>query len=292
LTVETIRSLLFVPGDSEKKIARALSSQADAIILDLEDSILPDRRPAARGLCLETLKAGSNKKLLVRINALDANDALLDLSAVTPGRPFGIMLPKCGSAGELLDLDRYLTALEVRDGVPNGFINVVAIITETAGSLFQMGSYRAGTQRLAGLLWGGEDLAADIGAKANRDPEGRYTAPYELARTLALLAATTSRVAAIDAVYTNFRDPDGLRQEAQKAARDGFTAKAAIHPDQIEIINEVFSPTSEEIAHAQRVVALFEDQEGLGTTAMDGRMLDRPHLVMAKRLLSRTGLCR
>jgi citrate lyase subunit beta/citryl-CoA lyase len=285
--MQELRSLLFVPGDSERKIAKALSSTADALIVDLEDSVVPHKRVEARELCLATLQAGSSKKLFVRINALDTEDALLDLAAIVRGRPYGIMLPKCRSSGDLLILDRYLSALEVRDGIARGTTKVLPIVTETGASLFGAGSYREDAPRLVGLLWGGEDLAADIGARANRDADGRYTPSFELARTLCLLAATAARVTAVDAVYTDFRDSKGLRAELEVAARDGFAAKAAIHPDQAAIINEIFTPTIDEITRAHRVVDLFEGGEAKSVIALDGKMLDRPHLTMAKRLLSR-----
>ena len=285
--MEHIRSLLFVPGDSARKIAKAQDSAADALILDLEDSVIPDKRPAARELCLSTLQAGSAKKLFVRINALETKDALLDLAVVVRGRPYGIMLPKCRSVQDLRTIDHYLKALEVRDGTELGAIRVLPIVTETGASMFGTGSYQEDTPRLTGLLWGGEDLAADIGAKANRDSSGRYAATYELARSLCLLAATSARATAVDAVYTDFRNLDGLRMEAETAARDGFTAKAAIHPDQAALINEVFTPNTDEIARARRIVELFEGGEATSVVALDGAMLDRPHLTMAKRLLSR-----
>jgi citrate lyase subunit beta/citryl-CoA lyase len=285
--MEMIRSLLFVPGDSERKIAKAQSSAADALILDLEDSVVPEKRAAARELCLATLQAGGGKKLFVRINALETPDALLDLAAVVRGRPSGIVLPKCSSARDIHVLDRYLSALETRDSVAPGATKVLPIMTETGASLFGAGSYRETTPRLVGLMWGGEDLAADIGARTNRDAEGRYGPAYALARTLCLMAATAARATAVDAVYTDFRNQAGLRAEAEAAAREGFTAKAAIHPDQVAVINEVFTPSAEEIAHARRVIELFEGGEATSVVALDGKMLDRPHLTMAKRLLGR-----
>ena len=211
--MEAIRSLLFVPGDSERKIAKAQSSAADALILDLEDSVVPEKRAAARELCSATLQAGSAKKFFVRINALSTDDALLDLAAVVRGRPYGIMLPKCGSARDIHILDRYLSALEIREGIPPGMIKVLPIVTETGASMFGAGTYRETTPRLVGLLWGGEDLAADIGARTNRDAEGRYGPAFELARTLCLLAATAARATAVDAVYTDFRNPEGSAQK-------------------------------------------------------------------------------
>jgi citrate lyase subunit beta/citryl-CoA lyase len=251
---------------------------------------VPEKRAAARELCLATLEGGGGKKLFVRINALSTEDALLDLAAVVRGRPYGIMLPKCGSARDMRVLDRYLSALETRDGIAQGTTKVLPIVTETGASLFGTGTYREGTPRLVGLLWGGEDLAADIGARTNRDAEGRYAPTFEFARTLCLLAAGAARAPAVDAVYTDFRNPDGLRRESETAARDGFTAKAAIHPDQVEVINKVFTPNADEIAHARRVVELFEGGEATSVVALDGKMLDRPHLTMAKRLLSRARL--
>jgi citrate lyase subunit beta / citryl-CoA lyase len=285
--MEAIRSLLFVPGDSERKIAKAQSSAADALILDLEDSVVPEKRAVARELCLVTLQTGGPKPMLVRVNALETPDALLDLAAVVRGRPYGIMLPKCSSARDIHCLDRYLSALEIRDGIAPGATKVLPIITETGASMFGAATYRQTTPRLAGLLWGGEDLAADIGAHGNRDAHGHYEPIFELARSFCLLAATAARVTAVDAVYTDFRNAEGLRAEAAAAARSGFAAKAAIHPDQAVIINEVFTPSADEIAHARRVVELFEGGETASVVALDGKMLDRPHLTMAKRILNR-----
>jgi citrate lyase subunit beta/citryl-CoA lyase len=285
--MEAIRSLLFVPGDSERKIAKAQSSAADALILDLEDSVVPENRTVARELCLATLQAGGPKPMLIRVNALETPDALLDLAAVVRGQPYGIMLPKCNSARDIHCLDHYLSALEIRDGISPGATKVLPIITETGASMFGAATYCQTTPRLAGLLWGGEDLAADIGARGNRDVHGRYEPIFELARSFCLLAATAARVMAVDAVYTDFRNAEGLQAEAAAAARSGFAAKAAIHPDQAVIINEVFTPSADEIAHARRVVDLFEGGETTSVVALDGKMLDRPHLTMAKRVLSR-----
>lgn len=288
--MEAIRSLLFVPGDSDRKIAKAQSSAADALILDLEDSVVPAKRKAARELCLATLQTGGAKPAFVRINALDTPDALLDLAAIVRGRPYGIMLPKCRSARDMHVLDRYLSALEVRDELPAGSTKVLPIITETGASMFGTATYQQTTPRLVGMLWGGEDLAADIGARGNRDSGGRYEPVFELARSFCLLAATAARVTAVDAVFTDFRDGASLKAEAVAAARSGFTAKAAIHPDQAAIINEVFTPSADEIAHSRRVVELFEGAEEVSVAALDGKMLDRPHLIMAKRILARASL--
>ncbi len=284
-----MRSLLFVPGDDERKIAKGLASAADALILDLEDAVAPQRKAAARELCAATLASGNARmKLFVRINALDTPAALLDLAAVVKARPFGIMLPKCRSGEDARLVSHYLTALEARDGLPASDIRILPIVTETGGSMFGLGSYdNPPIPRLYGMLWGGEDLAADLGAITNRDEDGRYAAPYLLARSLCLFAAAASSAIAVDAVYTNFRDPAGLKQEAIAGLRSGFSAKAAIHPDQISVINEAFTPTAADIEAAQQVIAAFDASPGAGVVSVGGKMLDRPHYRTAQRVLAR-----
>lgn len=287
-----MRSFLFVPGDDERKIAKGLASAADALILDLEDAVAPQRKIAARELCAATLAAGARMKLFVRINALDTPAALLDLAAVVKARPFGIMLPKCRGGEDVRLVSHYLTALEARDGAPAGEIRVLPIVTETGGSLFRLGGYDdPPLPRLCGMLWGGEDLAADLGAITNRDEDGRYAAPYLLARSLCLFAAASASastpVIAVDAVYTNFRDPAGLKLEALAGLRSGFSAKAAIHPDQIAIINEAFTPSAANVEAARRVIAAFDAAPGAGVISVDGKMLDRPHYRTAQRVLAR-----
>jgi citrate lyase subunit beta/citryl-CoA lyase len=285
--MHAIRSLLFVPGDSERKIARALASAADALVLDLEDSVLPERRPMARALCLEALRAGGRPKLLVRINPLGSADALADLAAVVRGQPGGIMLPKCSGSLEVRRLADILDGLEARDDVALGQTRILPIVTETATAMLGAASYRgAAIPRLGAVLWGGEDLAADIGASGNRMPDGEYEPLYRLARSLCLLAAAATGAAPIDAVFTDFRDPAGLTAEAAQAARAGFTGKAAIHPDQIEIINRAFTPSPQAVARAEQVLAAFAAAGG-GVAALDGRMLDEPHRKAAQRLLQR-----
>ena len=227
-------------------------------------------------------------KLFVRINALDTPAALLDLAAVVKARPFGIMLPKCRSGEDARLVSHYLTALEARDGLPASDIRILPIVTETGGSMFGLGSYdNPPIPRLYGMLWGGEDLAADLGAITNRDEDGRYAAPYLLARSLCLFAAAASSAIAVDAVYTNFRDPAGLKQEAIAGLRSGFSAKAAIHPDQISVINEAFTPTAADIEAAQQVIAAFDASPGAGVVSVGGKMLDRPHYRTAQRVLAR-----
>ena len=287
-----MRSLLFVPGDDERKIAKALDSAADALILDLEDAVAAPRKAAARVVCAAALRnaysSNTSKALFVRINALDTADAALDLAVIVAAKPFGIVLPKCRHGDDARRLARELDVLEARAGITNGSIRILAIATETAGSLFGLGTYaEPPIPRLFGMLWGGEDLAADIGAVANRDTNGRYTAPFELARTLCLFGAAAASVLPIDAVYTDFRNHEGLKGEALEGLRDGFGAKAAIHPAQAAVINEAFTPTQADIERARQVVAAFDAAGEAGVAAIDGRMLDRPHLRSARRMLDR-----
>jgi citrate lyase subunit beta/citryl-CoA lyase len=286
-----MRSLLFVPGDDERKIAKGLASAADALILDLEDSVGASRKAAARELCAATLAAGARMKLFVRMNALDTPAALLDLAAVVKARPYGIMLPKCRGGDDVRLVSHYLAALEARDGVPAGEIRILPIVTETGASMFGLGSYGGNDSpplpRLCGMLWGGEDLAADLGAITNRDEDGRYAAPYRLARSLCLFAASAASVVAVDAVFTNFRDAAGLKAEAIAGLRSGFSAKAAIHPDQIAVINEAFTPSAADVEAAQRVIAAFDASPGAGVVSVEGKMLDRPHYRTAQRVLAR-----
>ncbi|MDQ8728225.1 CoA ester lyase [Bradyrhizobium sp. LHD-71] len=286
-----MRSLLFVPVDDPRKVAKALASSADALILDLEDAIAADRKDFARRACVEALGSEHGaKKLFVRINALDTDDALSDLAAVVRARPFGLVLPKCRHGDDVRLLASYLTALEARDGLPIGGIAVLPIVTEISAAMLTLASYSAPViPRLYGMMWGGEDLAADIGASQNRSSGGEYTFPYQLARTMCLLAATATSTVAVDAVFTDFRNAQALEQEAADAARAGFTAKAAIHPDQIETINRAFTPTAAEVEWARRVVSVFESNPGAGAAALDGKMLDRPHLRNATRVLTRAG---
>ena len=283
-----MRSLLFVPGDDERKIAKALGSAADALILDLEDAVAPQRKAAAREVCAAVLRtAQTPKALFVRVNALDTADHAHDLKAVAGAKPFGIVLPKCRHGSDVRQLGNALDELEAQAAIERGTIRILPIVTETAASLFGLGTYaEPASPRLYGMMWGGEDLAADIGAMANRDAEGRYTAPYELARALCLLGAAAASVLAVDAVYTDFRDLAGLKAEALLGLRSGFGAKAAIHPAQIDVINEAFTPSSSDVEWGKRVVAAFADAGG-GVAALDGKMLDRPHLRGARRVLER-----
>ncbi len=284
-----MRSFLFVPGDDERKIAKAIDSAADALILDLEDAVAAQRKAAARELCTSVLqREKTRKKMFVRINGLDTPHALADLAAVVAGKPFGVMLPKSSCGDDVRRISWYLDALEARDGIAAGSIRILPIVTETAGSMFGLGSYAdPAIPRLFGMLWGGEDLAADVGATGNRREDGRYAPAYELARSLCLFGAATANVLAIDAVYTNFRDSAGLKAEALEGLRSGFGAKAAIHPAQIEVINAAFTPSHSDIEWAERVIAVFAAAGGGGVAAIDGQMLDRPHLRSALRVRER-----
>lgn len=284
-----MRSMLFVPGDSERKIAKSRDCAADAIVLDLEDSVAPTRKGAARAMVAAMLRERSHGTALwVRINPLDTPDALPDLAAVVGGAPAGIMLPKAAAPADVERLSHHLDALEVREGLAPGSIPVIPVTTETAGAPLTLHRYPgAGLTRLYGLTWGAEDLSAALGASSNRDEDGGLSLTYRIARSLTLMAARASGVAAIDTVYPDFRDLDGLRRDCLASRREGFTGRLAIHPDQVAIINDAFSPTAEEIARAEQVVAAFAAIPDAGVVALDGRMLDLPHLTQARQVLAR-----
>jgi citrate lyase subunit beta / citryl-CoA lyase len=284
-----IRSFLFVPADSERKLARGLESGADALILDLEDSVAAANRPIARKLARDFLEAHGPGKddsafaRYVRVNPLASGLALDDLTATVGGRPDGILLPKCEPA-DVRTLDHYLSAFEAAAGHETGATRIVAIATETPQAVFALGGYAGASPRLEAITWGAEDLSACIGGR-NRTADGAYDGPYQLARSLCLLAAAAAGVAALDTIYTDFRDPEGLRAECATARRSGFTGKMAIHPAQIAAINEAFSTSASERDWAERVIAAFAANPGAGTLALDGKMIDKPHLVLARRLL-------
>lgn len=279
------RSFLFVPADSERKLAHGLESAADALILDLEDSVAAANRPIARKLAREFLDAHRPAKIAryVRVNPLASGLALDDLAATIAGRPDGILLPKC-TPDDVRTLDHYLSAFEAAAGNPVGAARIVAIATETAEAVFALGHYKGSSPRLEAITWGAEDLSACIGG-SNRTIDGAYDGPYQLARSLCLLAAAAAGVAALDTIYTDFRDPAGLAAECAAARRSGFAGKMAIHPAQIAAINETFSTSAAERDWAQKVVAAFAANPDAGTLALDGKMIDRPHLVLARRLL-------
>ncbi len=284
-----MRSWLFIPGDSERKLAKLDTLEADAVILDLEDAVLPASKTVARQRVRDTLDARPGPRgrpLWVRINPLEGPLALEDLAAVVGGRPDGVMLPKFSTVAELQRLDAALAALEVRENLAPGSVPLVAVATETARSLFELGALGRVGPRLQGITWGAEDLAVDLGAAANRDEEGRWLPTYQLARSLVLAGAAAAGVQAIDTVYTNFRDPAGLRESCRHARRDGFTGKLAIHPDQVAIINEAFTPDEDDCRWAREVLAAFEAGGGEGALSLDGKLLDAPHLRQAERILA------
>jgi citrate lyase subunit beta/citryl-CoA lyase len=282
-----MRSLLFVPGNSAKMLAKSASSGADVVIFDLEDAVHPDAKAQARELTARTVRDASRDgpQIYVRVNSLDSAWCHADVEAIVPARPHGIMLPKLTGPHDLDRLDALLSLHESADA--KGATRIIAVCTETPAATLSLAAAPWVRPRLAGLLWGGEDLSAEIGASANRDAGGAYTAPFQLARSLCLLAARAAGVVPIDAVFTNFRDSEGLTKEAAAARRDGFSAKAAIHPNQIATINAAFTPTEAERAWALRVIAALE-QSRSGVTQIDGMMIDAPHLAQARRILGVT----
>jgi citrate lyase subunit beta/citryl-CoA lyase len=285
-----LRSLLFVPGDSERKQAKALSSGADALILDLEDSVAPAQLPTARSQVRQFLSAPPGvAQRWVRVNGPASGLLVDDVAAVIAGRPDGIMLPKVSTVAEVAQTSKQVGELEARFGIEGGSTRFIVIATETPQALLKLGDYTAGApglERLAALTWGMEDLSAAIGALSKTETDGALTPVFELARSLCLVAAASAAVQAIDGVHADFRDSAGLTREVARARRDGFTAKLAIHPDQVPIINATFSPTVAEVERARRVVAAFAASPGVGVTSLDGQMLDRPHLVLAQRVLA------
>lgn len=288
-----MRSLLFVPADSERKMAKAIVSGADAVILDLEDAIAIDGKAQAREMARAFLRStlASRKepspKLYVRINPVSSPFWQEDLAALEGALPDGIMQPKARNGDDVHQLSVALGHAEEKSGVKDGSTRIITLVTEVAVSVLQLPTYIGSSTRLEGLTWGAEDLSADIGAKANRETDGTFTSPYRLARDLTLIIATAAHVPAIDTVYIDFRNAAGLALEASLAARDGFAGKLAIHPDQVPIINAAFTPSAAEIERARAIVAAFEAAGGAGTVGFGGTMLDRPHLEMAKRTLAR-----
>lgn len=291
-----LRSMLFVPADSERKLAKGLTSPADALILDLEDAVAPAHKVAARGTAAAfiaehaaALQARGGAQLYVRINPLDSGMAMQDLAAaVAPGLA-GIMLPKTNSADDIRRVAFCLDALEARAGMAPGTVRIVPVATETAPAMLTMASYTREVPRLAGITWGAEDLSAAIGAISNRDADGQLSPLYTLANSLCLCAAAAAGVPAIDTLYADFRDPAGLAASCAVARRRGFRGRIAIHPDQVAVINEAFSPSEAELAHARRVVEAFAAQPDAGTVGLDGAMLDMPHLKQARRTLGLEG---
>jgi citrate lyase subunit beta/citryl-CoA lyase len=286
-----MRSLLFVPADSAKKLDKAMTSGADALIVDLEDSIALDGKARARqsaaAFLKEALASANRPVLLVRVNGLATGLTDADLDAVAPAKPDAIMLPKAEGGASVIHADAKLTVREARSGLPDGQIKILPIATETAAALFVAGTFTGASARLIGLTWGAEDLSADLGAQANRDAQGRWLDPYRLARVLCLAGAAAAAVPAIDTVYVDFRDSDGFRRECEEACRDGFVGKMAIHPAQVPIINEVFTPSADALARARAIIDAFAANPGAGVVGIGGVMYDRPHLTRAEQLLAR-----
>lgn len=285
-----MRSLLFIPGDSEKKLEKGLASEADVLLIDLEDSVSAERKTAARQITADFLKSNRHiamPRLFVRINDLSSGLADDDLAAIMPSVPAGILLPKSNSGKDVTRLSVKLNVHEAKAGLAEGVTHIIAIITETAIGTLSAATYPGASKRLIGLSWGAEDLSAVIGATAVRNDAGHYTDVFRMARALTILGASAADVAAIDTVYIDYRNEEGLVRECTEAARDGFTAKLAIHPAQVAIINQVFTPSVEAVDQAQRIIAAFAADPSAGVIGIDGKMFDRPHLKRAERLVTR-----
>ncbi len=289
--MKIIRSFLFIPGDSEKKLGKADTCGADALILDLEDAVAPENKPRARELVAAFLRArprpARGSQLWVRINPLDAEFSLLDLAAAVPGGPDGIMLPKAHGPADVLRLSHYLDAFEAQGGIEPQSVKILPVATETPVAPFRLGDYAgAGLSRLLGLTWGAEDLSAAIGASTNLDGYGHWAITYQMVRSMTLLAAHAAGVQAIDTLYVDYRDDAGLRAASRASRAEGFTGRVAIHPAQVAAINESYMPSAAELEHARRVIAAFEASPGAGTVGLDGKMIDMPHLKQARQVLA------
>ncbi len=285
-----MRSLLFVPGDSEKKLEKGFGAGADVVIVDLEDSVAPQNKAAAREIAARFIGGNRHQTsaaIYVRVNDLSTGLTDDDLAALVPAKPDGIMLPKSNSGQDVQQLSAKLRVHEAEHGLPDGAIKILPIITETAAGVLAAATYAGASARLAGLTWGAEDLSAAIGARAARDENGRYTDVFRLARTMTILAASAAEVAAIDTVFPAFRDMAAFEAECTEAERDGFTGKMAIHPAQVPVINAAFTPSAEAVQRSQAIVAAFEAAGNPGVVGIDGKMYDRPHLKLAERLLAR-----
>jgi citrate lyase subunit beta/citryl-CoA lyase len=285
--VSNARSWLFAPGDSERKMEKATAGTADIVLLDLEDAVAEGEKPKARSMvsAFLTANAKARQRLWVRINPIQGPHGLADLVAIVGSRPGGIMLPKSRGRADAELLDHYLTALEAAAGTERGTTQVIVLVTETADAMFTTGSY-AGAPRVVALTWGAEDLADALGASANRNEDGSYGFTYQLARSLCLVGAAAAGVAAIETIHGDFRDDAGLRKRAAEVRRAGFRGMLAIHPAQVDVINEAFTPSAEELASAQEIVDLFAANPGAGTIGHKGAMLDRPHLARAQALIA------
>jgi citrate lyase subunit beta/citryl-CoA lyase len=286
-----MRSLLFVPGDSEKKFAKARDLGADVLILDLEDSVAPSMKDEARTLVSGWLDLASEiaSALFVRINPLDTGLTLTDLAAVVKPGLAGLLIPKANGAADIDRIGHYLDALEIKAGIEPGVVKIAVVATETPEAMFNLGSYNPANSRLVALTWGAEDLAAAIGATDNKEDNGEWTFPYQNARVQCLYAASAAGIAPLDTLYSDFRDLEGLERDCIRARRDGFTGRIAIHPAQVETINRCFSPSAEQIAEARKIVDAFAANPDAGTLGIDGKMFDIPHLKAAQKTLAAAG---
>lgn len=285
-----MRSLLFVPGDSAKKLEKAFGADADVVIVDLEDSVAPQNKPSARDIAARFIgeqRHQTKSAIYVRVNDLSSGLTDDDLAALVPANPEGIMLPKSNGGQDVQQLSAKLRVHEAESGLPDGAIRILPIITETAAGVLAASSYAKASARLAGVTWGAEDLSAAIGARTARDGNGRYTDVFRFARTMTILAAGAAEVAAIDTVFPGFRDMAAFEAECAEAERDGFSGKMAIHPAQVPVINAAFTPSAEAVQHSVALVAAFEAAGNPGVVSINGKMYDRPHLRLAERLLAR-----
>ena len=283
-----LRSLLFVPGDSERKFARARDCEADALILDLEDSVAPSEKANARDRVAGLIGPDPERAwtFMVRVNALDTGLTLEDLAAVVKPGLDALLIPKVNGAADLERIAHYLDALEAKAGMASGSVKLASVATETPKAMFALGSYAPAHPRLIALTWGAEDLSAALGATANKEPDGSWSFPYQLARAQCLFAASDAGVMAIDTIYADFRDSDGLEQDCRRSRRDGFVGRLAIYPDQVAAINRAYAPSEAEVAQARKIVAAFEANPGAGALGVDGKMVDLPHLKAARKILA------
>ena len=279
-----LRSLLFVPADSEKKLAKSKTSPADALILDLEDSVAPENREKARALAREFLSDKNRQAIWVRINPVNGKDFVADMKAVIAGAPAGLIVPKPDGPQDLLTLDAHLLTLETQANLPQRSIQLLPVATETPTAVLSLRDYRSPPPRLAALSWGAEDLSAAIGAATNRDDDVELLFIHKMVRAMVLIAAKAAGVDAIETLHADFRDAKGLENAARLAQREGFSGMLAIHPDQVEPINAAFTPSASDVAHARKVVAAFAS--GAGVASLDGKMLDQPHLKQARNVLA------
>lgn len=279
-----LRSLLFVPADSEKKLAKSQSSPADALILDLEDSVAAQNRPQARGLVKEFLKEKHAQSIWVRINPLGSEDFIRDVESVVGSNPAGLVIPKPDGPQALREIDNHISTREAKAGLHHGDIKLLPVATETPEAVLTLGEYRVPPPRLIAMSWGAEDLSAALGAATNRDENGEFLFVHKMVRAMVLIAAKAAGVDAIETLHADFRDAKGLERVARAAQREGFSGMLAIHPDQVETINAAFTPSSADIEHAKKVVAAFAN--GAGVASLDGKMLDQPHLKQAKHVLA------